>query len=261
MNNERKNTKYGILLSYVALAISLIGTLFISNRVLDLIGDYNYGLYSFVNSITSWLTVVSSALIASYLRYSSIEARDNDENTGRTNTIYLKLLLYLGLGILVVGLGVLLFLYSSHVNLGKYSWVDSKLMYLLFALSIINISLTMPFSVFQLFVNYRKRFIFEKLLLILTSVLNFVGHFAIAYYTKNIVVIAAFSIFITCLNFVFNFSFSKRKLGIKFDKVRLLENKTLLNSIIAFSSILLLNSVVDQINSQVDKSLLGIYSM
>ena len=52
---DNKNIKFGVILSYVGMAVSIVGTLLVSNRVLNYIGDYNYGLYSFVNSITTWL--------------------------------------------------------------------------------------------------------------------------------------------------------------------------------------------------------------
>lgn len=259
--SESKNIKFGVILSFVGMLVSFIGTLFISNRVLNYIGDYNYGLYSFVNSITSWLTVVSSALTASFLRYTTIESKQNDGETGRTNALYLKLLSILGIGILVVGLSITGIFYLSKVNLGKYNWNDSQLMYALFALSIFNIALTMPTSVFSLYINFKKKFVFGKTLSIIITILNFAGHFIIAYFTKNIVLITFFTIFITIFTFAMNLWFSKRNLGIKFTKATFADNKTLITSIIVFSSILVLNSIVDQINSSVDKTLLGIFSI
>lgn len=86
---DRKNIKFCVVLSYVVMAVSILGSLFVSNIVLIYIGDYNYGLYSFVNSITTWLTVISSSLTASFLRFTSIEAKEFN-STERTNTIYLK---------------------------------------------------------------------------------------------------------------------------------------------------------------------------
>ena len=73
--SDRKNIKFGVILSFVSLGVSIIGTLFITNRVLNYIGDYNYGLYSFVNSITSWLSIVSAALSASFLRFATSESK------------------------------------------------------------------------------------------------------------------------------------------------------------------------------------------
>lgn len=264
MNNDitkdRKNIKTGVVLSYLGMAVSIVGTLLVSNRVLNYIGDYNYGLYSFVNSITTWLTVVSSALTASFLRFTTIEAKNNEGDVSRTNTLYLKLLSFLGILILLLGLSIIGFLYFSRVNIGKYGWEDSKLMYLLFGLSILNIAITMPSSIFTLFINYRKKFIFGRIVTIGTLIFNFIGHFFIAFFTKNIILISAFSIFITLLTLACNSIYSKKCLNISFAKTTIKEKSNLVHAILIFSSVLLFNSIVDQINSNVDKTLLGIFA-
>lgn len=259
--NDSKNIKMGVILSYVALGISIIGSLFITNRVLNLIGDYNYGLYSFVNSITSWLTVVSSALTASFLRFTILESHNNCDDVGKTNTIYFKLLLILGLIVFVIGIGLIIALYFSHICIGKYNWEDSKLMYFLFALSVFNIGLSMPTSIFSLYINYKKKFVFGKLLNIFIILFNFLGHFLIAYFTKNIVIIGAFTIVVTIMTFLINFIYCKKNLNISFAKATIKDNKSLTFAIIVFSSILLLNTIVDEVNTNVDKTLLGFFSI
>lgn len=257
--SNSKNIKLGVLLSYVGMVVSIFGALFITNRVLNYIGDYNYGLYSFVNSITSWLTVVSSALASSFLRFTTIEKKQSG-NTIKTNSLYFKLLLILGGGILAVGLTIVGILYCCHISIGKYDWNDSQLMYALFALSIFNISLTMPTSVFSLYIHFNNKFVFGKLLAILTTIVNFAGHLFIAYFTKNIIFISLFTILITILTFLANYLFSKKMLEFRITRISLKENKTLIKTIIAFSSILLFNTIVDQVNTNIDKTLLGVFS-
>lgn len=255
--SEEKNIKLGVVLSYVGMAISILGALFVSNRVLNIIGDYNYGLYSFVNSITTWLTVISSALTASYLRYAFLEANENSGDVSKTNSIYYKMLLFIGVVVFILGFSVLGILYASRKCIGNYNWEDSQLMYALFALSIVNISITMPTSVFSLYITYKKQFVFARILTIVITVVNFAGQFLIAYFTKNIVVIAAFTIVITLLTYFCNKWFSKKALKISFARITMANSKTLFRSICIFSGILLFNSIVDQINSNVDKTLLG----
>lgn len=249
-----------MILSYVGMLISVLGSLLVSGRVLNYVGDYNYGLYSFVNSITSWLSVISSALTASFLRFTTLEAKNNDNNVGRTNAIYLKLLMYVGTFVLFLGLSLIFVCYVNHTCIGSYNWDDSKLMYTLFSLSILNIAITMPTSVVSLFINYKKKFIFARLLLIITTVINFIGHFLIAYFTKSIILISLFTILITFVNYLCNSYVCHKDLGMSYAKATLKDNKPLVKSIIIFSGILLFNSIVDQINANVDKTLLGIFA-
>lgn len=258
--SDSKNIKFGMLLSYAGMGISILGALFISNKVLNYIGDYNYGLYSFVTSITTWLTVISSALTASFLKYASSEANESNGDISKTNTIYYKMLSIIGAAVLVIGFSVLGILYLSGTCVGKYEWEDSRLMYLLFALSIVNIGLTMPTSIFSLYINYKKQFIFARILTIVVTVINFAGQFFIAYFSRSIIAIAAFTIAITLITYLCNAYFCRKALNISFAKVALRDNKGLLYSIFVFSGILLFNSIVDQINTNVDKTLLGIFA-
>lgn len=258
--NDSKNIKMGIIFSYAGMGVSLLGMLFVSNRVLNYIGDYNYGLYSFVTSITAWLTVASTALTASFLRYTTIEASESNGDVSKTNTIYLKMLLLIGTVVFIIGFSVLGVMYMSGSNIGKYNWEDSRLMYLLFALSVFNIGLTMPTSIFALYINYKKQFVFGKILSIVVAIINFIGQLLIAYFTRNIVAIALFAIVINLLTVLGNAYFSRNVLHINFAKVSLRENKALVYSIFVFSGILLFNTIVDQINTNVDKTLLGIFA-
>ena len=158
MLSEDKNIKMGVILSYCEMAISIIGALFVSNRVLFLIGDYNYGLWSFVCSITSWLTVVSAALTSSYLRFATREAVDNNGDTSRTNGVFFSMLSILGLVIFILGTIVVLFLQLNKIPFASYSWEDSQILYILFFISIIDVSVSMPTCIYLLILNYNKKF-------------------------------------------------------------------------------------------------------
>ena len=256
-NQDQKNIKFGIVLSYVSLAVSLLGYFFVTRKVLECIGDYQYGLYSFVLSIANWTTIVSNALNASYVRFASLEASGNNGDVKRVNTLYGKLLLALSLCILIIGLAVFGGLYAAKAPLFAYGWEDSRTLYLLFALSLANISVMVMTNVYSLFVTYRKKFVFSRALALGVSVLGFAAHWLLAYFTKNIAAIAAYSIVATSLTAVGNLLYARKCLGYGYVKAGIKENLPLLRQIAIFSGIILFNSVVDQINASVDQIILG----
>lgn len=256
---EKKNIKYGVILSYGSMLVSFICTLLFTDKILDHIGDYNYGLYTFIGSITAWLTIATSALTASYLRFTSIEAAEKN-TTSRTNTLYLKLFSFIGTAVTIIGLIVCGILFLTKVNFADYSWEDSKTMYILFAISIVNIGITTNTTVYKLFITYKSRFIFEKTLAVVIVVLNYVGQFIVAFLTKNIIALSTYVLLVSVFNIVSHYVYAKKKCGIQFERVSLKQNKNLIKSIAVFSGILLINSIVDQINSNVDKTLLGFFS-
>ena len=253
-------TKWGVILSYVSLAVSLLGSFFISNRILNLIGDHNYGLYSFANSITSWITVISGALTASYLRFASFENKKDENGLPRINTLYIKMLSIISIASLIIGCSVFLILFSLDVPFLDYSSEDSHLLYLVLAFSIMSISASLPSTVFSLYVNFKKEFVFEKIIGILSNILLLAANFIIAFFTRNIIYISVFSIIHVLFLGLSNYIYCRTRLNIQFCKASFSANRELVHSILLFSSILILNSVVDQINSQVDKTLLGIFS-
>ncbi len=259
-NSTSQNIRWGVLMSYASLLISLLGSLFVSNKVLHYIGDYNYGLYTFVTSITSWLTVLSSALIASYLRFAAIDNREN-QCVDRVNSLFLKILSALGGGIILIGCTTVLAFYFTGTSFGGYTKEDSALIYALLLLSIINIGTSFITAVFQQYINYKKQFIFDKGVSIIVSVLGFAGHYVIARYTRNILLLAAFSLVTTTFTFVCNYTFCRQKLQMRFAPLKMRNEKAQISSILVFSSVLVFNSIVDQINSNVDKTLLGFFSI
>ncbi len=256
---EKKNIRFGIILSYVSMIASFLGMLLFENKILNNIGDYNYGLYAFVGSITAWLTIASSALTASYLRFTSIEEKEKN-TTSRTNTIYLKLFSFIGVTILIIGFAFCSIMLLKKANFAEYSWHNSKIMYVLFAISIANIGITTISTVFKMFVTYKSRFIFEKSLGIMVVIFNYLGQFLVAYYTKNIIALSSYVFIVSMFNVLSHYIYAKKKCKIKFESVTIKENKELIKSIALFSGILLVNSIVDQINGNVDKTLLGLFS-
>ena len=60
--DERKNIKIGALISYITLFTNICINIFYTPYLLNTIGDKNYGLWSFVVSITSWFNVAVYAM-------------------------------------------------------------------------------------------------------------------------------------------------------------------------------------------------------
>ncbi len=254
--NDAKNIKLGIFISYFSLAVSLMGYFVVTKKVLYYIGDYNYGLYSFVLSIVNWATIVSNALNASYIRFAVIEAERNGD-VGRINSIYVKLLGIISVAILAIGFSVFGLLYFWKVPLFEYSWDDSRTLYCLFATSLINVAFSILTSVYSLFVNYKKEFVFSRLLSLGVTILGFAAHWALAYYTKSVMAIAVYSIVATLINAIGNLIYSRKCLGYHYKEAKLRDNRILLKQIAAFSGIILFNTLVDQINASVDQMILG----
>ena len=255
--SEESNIQLGIAISYIALVVSAIGAFVVTPRILENLGDKQYGLLSFANSITAWLTIITSALAASYIKFAAKYKKEN-KDVGIVNTAYLRIFAFSGLGMFaLIAVGVFIFL-GLNIQLPQYSSAENKLILYLILISGINVTLNIVFSVFNNFLTYKKQFIFIRLLALIVSFLTFALNLIFSFVTKNVLSIAIVATVLTATSSLITIIFAFRKERMTFAKIGFKESSPLFKSIIAFSGFILLNAVVDRVNAELDKTLLGI---
>ena len=255
--SEESNVQLGIAISYIALLVSAIGAFVVTPRVLENLGDKQYGLLSFANSITVWLTVITSALAASYIKFAAKYQKEH-KDVGIVNTAYLRIFAISGLGMFaIIAIFVFVFL-GCNIQLPQYSSEENKLILFLILISGINVSLNIIFSVFNNFLTYKKQFIFIRLLALAISFLTFMLNLIFSFVTKNVLSISIIAVVLTSISSIITivFAFSKEKMT--FSKLNRKESSPLVRAIIIFSGFILLNAIVDRVNNELDKTLLGL---
>ena len=170
---ENTNIKVGIVISYVILSLSVLGAFIVTPRLLEMLGDVQYGLLSFASSIATWLTVISSALSASYLRFVNKAIQKDGVGEGRINSLYLKLFLFLALAVLIITIVGTSACYTLSINFGNYSPSENKIIIFLLLISGINIAVQLAFATFTHFLTYKQEFIFIRGLALIDSFLTF----------------------------------------------------------------------------------------
>ena len=225
--------------------------------MLNAIGDDNFGLYSFVTSITAWMTVITTALASAYVRFSTIENQQNGSSQ-RVTSIFFKIFSIFSIVLLLIGCILLFSLRLAGFELGNYTSEQNDVLYVLFFLSTINVSLTIFFNVFNLQLTYLKKFVLLRLFSVLSALSTVIFNIVVPLFTDSIVVLVLFYVGATLVNglALLILMFASRTFSI--NRVSLRENKVLVRQILVFSSFVLLNSIVDQINANLDKTILGV---
>lgn len=255
--SSRKNIVLGVVFSYISLAISLIGAFFITPVILRNIGDRNYGLFSFCNSITSWLSIISVSLGASYVFFASKEKKEHDSES-TTNTIFSKLLFLLSGIVALLTVFALAILYFSGFRFANYSSDENTIIFLLLLISSLNVSITIFFSGFILYNNYTKSFAFVRGVQIIVSLGSYATNLILAMTTKSIIPIAIVSFLSAFFTGLVNMFYSLRAKKMTFNKSeKLKKNKQLLKLISKYSSIILISTIITNLDSNLDKTLLG----
>lgn len=257
--SENRNIKVGALISYVSLAVSIVLHVFYTPYYLGRVGDAQFGLASFATSITSWFTIGAYALNDSFIKFSTAEKAERKNNM-RSNAIYIKLLCLLSMLIVFLGLIILALLYFGIIPLNKYTDNEKTIIYILYFLSLTGIAFTTVFAFFRLYNEYQSNFIAVKSIALFSTISTFGFSFIALHFRPSVIVVSLIGLFVNITALFTLFVISKTKYKIKFGKDKLLDNAPYVKSIFAFSAFLLLSVIVTEINTAVDRTILGFFA-
>lgn len=117
-NNKRiaRNTFYLYFRTILILLISL----YTSRVILEVLGVEDYGTFNAVGGVVSMLTILTGALSAAISRYITFELGKHGDNKERLQTIFsvsLKIQVWLGVGIIVLGETIGLWFVNTQMNI------------------------------------------------------------------------------------------------------------------------------------------------
>ena len=249
-----KQIKWGILLQYVQMALGIIIKLLYVPIMTRILGQNEYGLYNLASSIIGYLSLLSLGFGVGYIHFYSRYKKNNDEEgLKKLNGLYLIVFSIMGLVSLILGL-VLSFNTSWFFN-SSYSANEMHIAKVLMLFLTVNLAISFPVSVFTSYITSQEKFIFQKLLNIgktvlspaLSIVLLFLGYGSIG----MVFVTTVLSVIVDAINIFY--CFKKLKMGFSFGKI----DKPLLKEIAIFSVFIAINQIIDQLNWETDKVVLG----
>ncbi|MCR5530606.1 MAG: oligosaccharide flippase family protein [Lachnospiraceae bacterium] len=252
-SNERK---FGAVLSYVQMGIGVLIGLVFTPIMIRLLGKSEYGLLGTIASTISLFSVLSLGFNSSYIRYFSRYRNSGDEESiSRLNGLYMMIFSIIGciafICCLVLSFNLEL-VFKDGLSTGEYI-IARKLM----LINTIGTAIAFPLSVFTDIICANERFIFLKITGIIAKVINpviaasllFLGYKAIALTILGLIL----QIIVGGINFYYvvfvlkqRFDFGRPEFGI-------------LKDVMSFTLFIAISMIVDQINWNVDKILLGRY--
>lgn len=253
-DSHSKQRQLGIVLTYLQMFLSIIVNIVCTPIILNKLGQNEYGIYNLTSSIISYLSLLTLGFGASYIKfYSKYKANNDEEGEQKLNGLYLIVFSIMGLIALVLGL-VLSFNSSIMFN-STYSANDLRIAKILMLLLTLNMAISFPASVFTAIISSQEQFIFQRFVNIgktvlapaISIVVIFFGYGSIG----MVVVTTIISLIIDLIN-VF-YCIKKLKTKFKFGKI----DGGLLKEIAIFSFFIAINQLIDQVNNQTDKIILG----
>ena len=240
----------GAALSYLHIGLGAFVSILYTPIMLRLLGQSEYGLYSLVGSVVAYLSLFSFGFGSAYIRYYSIY-KTNDDHKGLANLNGMFFVIFSLLGLVVIVVGLFL-VFNSHRIFGNELTPDElEKAHILLIIMLLNLVVTFPTIVFNSYVSAREKFIFQKSLLLIKTILNpglIIGILLLGYGSVGMaIVVTALNLVVELVNVWFCIFKAGMKIKIGYIDVRLLKE------LFVFSSFIFMNLVVNQINWNVDR--------
>ncbi|MCI9457357.1 MAG: oligosaccharide flippase family protein [Oscillospiraceae bacterium] len=246
--------KSGVILSYLSEGIQIVSTLLYTPVMLRILGKSEYGLYQLAGSFTAYLGLLSFGFEGAYIRFYSRAREEKDpEETARLNGMFLTV--FLGVSLLCALCGGVMTRNLRGILGGGLTEGEYRTAGVLMVLMTAGMTLTFPNMVFRCNAAAHERFVFQRLLTIAQKLLDPFLTLPLLLLGYGSVGMAAVGLLLKIAVLVSNIWFCRKRLRIRFRfrGFRL----SLLKEMGTFTFFIFLNQVIDLVNANVDKLLLG----
>lgn len=248
--------KAGIILNYVIIFINIAVGLLYTPYMLRTMGQSEYGLYSLVASVISYLTVLDLGFGNAIVRYTA-KFRAEGKQTEQYEMFGMFLVLYTVIGIIafIAGLG----LYFNVDNIFGDTMTDYELdrARIMMMLLIVNLAITFPLSTFGSIVQAYEQFVFNRSLKIARTILSTIVMIALLSMGYKAVAMVVVQTFFNITTLLIDYVYCKYKLQIKiyFRNFRW----GFLKEVATYSFWIFLNIIMDRIYWSTGQFVLGAY--
>lgn len=257
MGRKVSQIKGGVILSYVSLFVGNAISIVYTPIMIRLLGQSEYGLYNLVASFVSYLGLFSFGFDNTYLRfYTQYKETQSKEKVASLNGMFL--IIFALMGVLAGTCGLILREFSDIIFGGNLTSDELQTTKTLMLLLVINIAITFPSNLFNVYIIANEKFIFNKLINMIKTVLNPFIVLPLLLLGYKSVALVTVTLLFTIVVFLINVCYCVKKLDFSFRFSGY--DKSVFNRIASFSFFVFLGEIVDEINWQLDKFLIGRYN-
>lgn len=249
----KKQISSGIILSFFSQTISIIVGLAYTPIMIRILGQNEYGLYQLVLSVVNYLNLMNLGFNGAYIRYFVLaRAKKDDNEVANINGLFMKVFLIITVLCLFAG-GVLYFnigFLGSQLSANDYI-IAKKLLIIM----VINLALSFPNSLYVAYMSANERFVYQKVVGIVLNIAIPLLNIPLLYLGCGSVGIVSATLLLTIIRLILNIWYCNTKLQIKINLKFF--DKNIFKELLGYTFFIFLSDIVDQLNSNVDKFLLG----
>lgn len=254
---KKSEVKIGALLSYAIIIVNMIIGVLYTPILTSRLGQSEYGLYSLVTSVISYLTILDfgfgNAIIIYTARYRASKQKEKEEKLHG-----MFLIIYTIIGILSGIIGTILWLNVDNLFGNSMTIEELQKAKVLMGILTLNLVITFPLSVYSSIITAYEKFTFSKTLNLIRIILNPIVMLILLQFGYKSVALVILNTVLNIGTLLLNYIYCKKKIKIelRFGKLDI----RLLKEIMAYSVWIFLNSIMDKINWNVDQFILGTIS-
>lgn len=253
---KNNQLKVGVILSYISRFIQILVGFLYTPVMIRLLGQSEYGLYNMVSSIVAYLGVLNLGLGSSYVRFfSRYKVNSDEERINNLNGMFIIIFLVLGLVALLAGLFLtnnLEIIYGPSLSSEEIDTAKTLMLML-----VINLALSLPASVFNSYVQANENFIFLNSLQIVRQLSSPLLSLPLLLSGKGAFGLVLAQVVVNVICELITVIYALRKLGMRFELSKF--DLDLFKEITSYSFFIFINMIVDQVNQNLDKTIIGRY--
>jgi O-antigen/teichoic acid export membrane protein len=246
--------KSGAILSYLSMGLGYLVSIVYTPLMLRLLGQSEYGLYNLVSSVVAYLGVLNFGFGSAYMRYySRYKVKEDKEKIAALNGMFL--IIFSVIGLIVVIAGTILTMNTENVFGSKLTAAELSKAKTLMMILVVNLAISFPNVVFNSHITANEKFIFQKIVQMIKIMINPFVVLPVLLMGFGSVGMVVVTTILNILIEAINITYSLRKLKMKFSFKSF--DFGLMKEMTMFSSFIFINLIIDQINWNIDKFILG----
>lgn len=250
---RRKQMSLGVVLSYITIGVKLATGILYTPVLLSNLGQSQYGVYSLCISFIGYLTILNAGVNAAYIRFYVQEKTINEEKVEKLNGLFCKIFIILSVVGFVGGLLVAYFapfLFGSKITPDEYELARNCFVLLAFTIAIEIFN-----CLFKSFITANEEFIFGKTLDVIGAILAPLLTLPFLLRGADCTAIIGVRLSVAILLLLSNILFCCKKKKMKFIFCK--TESGLARNVLQFIGFIALQSIMDQLNWQIDKFILA----
>lgn len=252
---KRNQKRSGVLLVYITQIVKIATGLIYTPVMLSLVGKSEYGIYQIADSTISYLSLINLGVMGAYARFYTIAQRKSKKDVDEVNGTFLAVLI--GMSAMCIAAGGVM---TSNVRLifgNGFTESEYTLSRTLMFFLVVNMAITFPTGIFEHNITVNEKFFIINLINLLKSLLNPFIALPLLLLGYGSVGLVFTTTFLTITSTVIEIKYCVSRLDMSFGLSR--KAFLMLRDIGGFTFFIFLNQIIDLINWNIDKILIGRY--